>query len=577
MSQSPHEPPVEARDVERGSADDRDTRLLALDWGTTTLRAHRLGARGRVLETRQLARGIMQFARDAAQDLPQRFERAFEEACGDWLRQTPAAPVIACGMVGSAQGWREAPYLDVPASIDRLASGLMPVQTAAGARLHIVPGLIERGRLPNVLRGEETQIAGALESLAPAPSTHDDVLVGLPGTHSKWALVRGGEIVHFDTFMTGEVYEALCEHTLLGRTLRRGEGWDEKAFDRGLRVARSPEGRAGLLSTIFSTRTLGLTRALSPEAQPDYLSGLLIGHELEGLQQLDRHAFDAARVVLVGNEGLCQRYGRALASVGCRRGVVARGATERGLWRLACSAGLVDAASGASTAAVEMPARDAPELPLRKALADCGLVAILRGVRPEQASEIGLELYAAGWRAIEVPLNSPEPLASIDNLRRALPPDCVIGAGTVLAPAQIARIREAGGQFVVMPHSDLEVVRAARASGLEVAAGSATITEALAALAAGAHVIKMFPADSLGPATLAAWRAVLPVGTRVLPVGGITPANLDAFVAVGAAAFGIGSALYRPGFGASAVAEPAAAFVAAWRQAVAKRQDRCIR
>jgi 2-dehydro-3-deoxygalactonokinase len=550
------------------------TRLLALDWGTTSLRAHRLGDGGAVLETRLLPRGIMHLARPTpghtepakpSSGLDEAFEDAFEEACGDWRKAAPGAPVIACGMVGSAQGWRQAAYLDVPASFEHLAAQLTRVDASNGAVVHIVPGLIERGRLPNVMRGEETQILGALDAAARAFPRDSKTLVGLPGTHSKWAVVRGRQVVHFDTFMTGEVYAALCSHTLLGRTLRRTAEWDREAFDRGAAVARSPEGHAGVLSTIFSTRTLGLTGVLSPEAQADYLSGLLIGHELQALEALDRHAFDGAGgIVLVGAEALSERYRRVLASLASGARVsIARQATERGCWRLACDAGLIDARQA-----------NPAEQPLRQALSLCGLLAILRGVRPAEAREIGGALYAAGWRALEVPLNSPDPLASLRLLREALPADCAIGAGTVLTPAQVEEVREAGGQFIVMPHADASVIRAGKAAGLEVAAGAATITEAFAALGAGADIIKMFPADQLGPGTLAAWRAVLPAEARVIPVGGIGPSQLAPFIAAGAAGFGIGSALYRPGRSGSELAEPAAALMAAWRAAASRAPAR---
>ncbi len=553
-----------------------ETRLLAVDWGTTSLRAHRLAEGGAVLETRELPLGVARIAPGGPEGSARGFEKAFEEACGDWGRACPGVPVIACGMVGSAQGWREAAYLDVPASLDDLAGALTTVEAASGAAVHIVPGLIERGRLPGVMRGEETQIAGALASLGPVdmddavdaddpePASVSDsaTLVGLPGTHSKWVQVRGRRIVHFDTFMTGEVYEALCAHTLLGRTLRRAGGWDREAFDRGSQVARSPEGRAGVLSTIFSTRTLGLTGALSPEAQADYLSGLLIGHEVQALEELDRHALDGAgRILLAGNLALCRRYRRVLASAGHSAGVaIAEQAAERGLWRLARAARLIDAPAAGTRRR------------LRQALSRCGLLAILRGVQPREAREVGAALHAAGFRAIEVPLNSPEPLASIRLLRDALPADCAIGAGTVMTPAQVDEVRRAGGEFIVMPHSDASVIRAARAAGLEVAPGAATITEAIAALGAGADLVKMFPADQLGAATLAAWRAVLPAGTLVVPVGGITPSNLASFVAAGAAGFGLGSALYRPGRSPAEIAAAAATFVTAWRAAAGRGQ-----
>lgn len=199
----------------------------------------------------------------------------------------------------------------------------------------------------------------------------------------------------------------------------------------------------------------------------------------------------------------------------------------------------------------------------RQALAANGLIAILRGVRPDEVEAIGHALYDAGFRIIEVPLNSPQPLESIARLRKGLPRDCLIGAGTVLDATQVAEVRAAGGELIVMPHGDPQVIRAAKAVGLSVAPGVATPTEAFAALAEGADVLKLFPAEQLGPGVLKAWRAVLPAATALLPVGGITPESLAAYRRAGAAGFGLGSALYAPGMDADEVARRAQAFVQA--------------
>lgn len=203
---------------------------------------------------------------------------------------------------------------------------------------------------------------------------------------------------------------------------------------------------------------------------------------------------------------------------------------------------------------------------LKEALRHCGLIAILRGVRPDEVEAIGTELHEAGFRIIEVPLNSPEPFESIRVLRSTLPANCLVGAGTVLTPAQVQQVKDAGGQLIVMPHSDAEVIRAATAAGLESAPGVATVTEAFAALAAGADILKMFPAEQLGPAVVKAWRAVIPANVVLAPVGGITPASLREFRAAGASAFGLGSALYKPGMSAAQVRQNADAFIAAWQQ-----------
>ena len=203
----------------------------------------------------------------------------------------------------------------------------------------------------------------------------------------------------------------------------------------------------------------------------------------------------------------------------------------------------------------------------RQTLSTHGLIAILRGLRPDEARDIGLALHGAGIRLIEVPLNSPDPLQSIRILREALPDDTLVGAGTVLQPEACAQIAAAGGQLVVMPHSDPAVIRAAKALGLACAPGVATPTEAFAALAAGADVLKMFPAETLGPVGLKAWRAVLTPPVAIVPVGGVTPDSLASYLAAGASGFGLGSALYRAGDDAATVAQRATAFVQSWQQA----------
>src|SRR5450830_734139 len=203
---------------------------------------------------------------------------------------------------------------------------------------------------------------------------------------------------------------------------------------------------------------------------------------------------------------------------------------------------------------------------LKETLKQCGLIAILRGIRPDEVEAVGNALYDAGFRIIEVPLNSPEPFESIRVLRNVLPADCVVGAGTVLSPAQVQQVKDAGGQLIVMPHSDPAVIAAATAAGLASAPGVATVTEAFAALAAGADILKMFPAEQLGPAVVKAWRAVIPATVSLAPVGGITPANMKSFTEAGASGFGLGSALYKPGMNAEQVKQNAIDFIHAWQQ-----------
>jgi 2-dehydro-3-deoxyphosphogalactonate aldolase len=195
------------------------------------------------------------------------------------------------------------------------------------------------------------------------------------------------------------------------------------------------------------------------------------------------------------------------------------------------------------------------------AFAACPLIAILRGVTPADAAEHGQALYEAGFRIVEVPLNSPQPFDSIAAIRKALPADAIVGAGTVLHASFVHDVKSAGGELIVMPHSDAEVVSTAKAQGLACAPGVATPNEAFLALKNGADVLKMFPAEQLGCQVVKAWRAVIAAEVPLVPVGGITPDNMGPFLSVGANGFGLGSALYKPGQSAAATASHARAYI----------------
>ena len=207
-----------------------------------------------------------------------------------------------------------------------------------------------------------------------------------------------------------------------------------------------------------------------------------------------------------------------------------------------------------------------PAARLARALRPLPLVAILRGISPAEALPVGWALVDAGWCLIEVPLNSPQPLRSIEVLARAFP-QALVGAGTVLAVDQVGAVAGAGGGLVVSPNTDVTVIAEAVRRGLVCLPGVATPTDAFAALGAGAHGLKLFPAEMIGPAAQKALRSVLPPGTLLLPVGGITPGSLAAYLAAGAAGFGIGSALYKPGMAVADVASQARHFAAAWHAA----------
>jgi 2-dehydro-3-deoxyphosphogalactonate aldolase len=191
------------------------------------------------------------------------------------------------------------------------------------------------------------------------------------------------------------------------------------------------------------------------------------------------------------------------------------------------------------------------------------LVAIMRGVRPDEALPLTRVLYDQGFRLIEIPLNSPDPFTSIEAVRKALPTDALVGAGTVTSVAEVSRLAAIGADLVVMPHSDSVVIKAARAADMICTPGIATPTEAFAALAAGANALKCFPAELLVPAVVKAIKTILPKNTKLLPVGGIRPDNMHEFFMSGAAGFGLGSALYKPGLTATELAERAQNFVTA--------------
>jgi 2-dehydro-3-deoxyphosphogalactonate aldolase len=212
-----------------------------------------------------------------------------------------------------------------------------------------------------------------------------------------------------------------------------------------------------------------------------------------------------------------------------------------------------------------MNSRDSLTDRFATAIACLPLVAVLRGLMPEEAGAVGQALYGAGFRLIEVPLNSPDPFASVANLRGSLPGDALVGAGTVMSAGQAAQMKDAGGEMVFMPHSDLNVVRAAKSLGLLCVPGVLTPTEAFAALAVGADGLKLFPGEMITPKVIKALRAVLPKGTLLLPFGGVKPETMKPYIEAGANAFGVGSAVYSPGLSPSEVAGRALVFADAWR------------
>ncbi|MFK2878371.1 2-dehydro-3-deoxygalactonokinase [Rhodanobacter hydrolyticus] len=297
--------------------------LIALDWGTSSLRAFRFDGMGQLDETRMRPWGI--------RHLP---EGGYDTALADITAGWPVLPRLACGMVGSRNGWREMPYLDLPASASQLAKAIGAVRAADGMDVHLIPGLRDPHG-PDVMRGEETQLIGALE-LHPELAATSTVI--LPGTHSKWAAVRDGVVTGFRTQMTGELFAMLRQHSILGATGAEAAN-DAEAFERGVGMARD-SGAAGALSRLFSARALMLDGALAPASVPDYLSGLLIGEEFRAALA-DGLACRDTPLQLIGEAALCERYRRAAAQFDITLPPPIADAAARGLWQLAMQAGLV--------------------------------------------------------------------------------------------------------------------------------------------------------------------------------------------------------------------------------------------
>ncbi|MGF6525057.1 2-dehydro-3-deoxygalactonokinase [Variovorax sp. PvP013] len=294
--------------------------LVAVDWGTSSLRGALLDDGGRIIEERAAPRGILTV--DAGG-----FQALFEELFGDWMRAAPDTRCLISGMAGSRQGWIEAPYCACPASLADVAAHVVPVEPG---RIAMVPGLsVENDGVPDVMRGEEVQLFGAMA----LTGRRDGVFV-LPGTHNKWVRVADGRVAGFRTFMTGEFYALLAMQSILARTLDAAAPLDEAAFGQG--VARAGDGH-GLLHNAFGARTLALFDRMGAAPLASYLSGLLIGEELR-TQALDADA----EVVLIGSPALTRRYALALGANGVASRALGAEATWAGLHALhgmAASAG----------------------------------------------------------------------------------------------------------------------------------------------------------------------------------------------------------------------------------------------
>ncbi len=288
--------------------------MIVVDWGTTHLRAYRLTPSGEIEARKSVPKGIMSIARGE-------FAAALGEVLDDW-HQLSDGPILMSGMIGSRQGWFEVPYVECPAGLHELAAGVKLVPWTGTRTVFICPGLVCRDTesIPDVMRGEEVQIVGALWGIFETESA----TICLPGTHSKHAVVQNSRIERFLTHMTGEVFALLRDHSILGRlTTERRSNLD--AFDDGLRRAKHG---SGLLHHVFGVRTRGLMNELDAASLTDYLSGILIGHELisSPLQ---------SPALIVGDPTLCALYERAFMHFGVEAEVISADvATTRGLYAI---------------------------------------------------------------------------------------------------------------------------------------------------------------------------------------------------------------------------------------------------
>jgi 2-dehydro-3-deoxygalactonokinase len=301
--------------------------LVAIDWGTTRFRAWLVDAHGAIVERLDKTAGILSVGDGD-------FGGTFDRLVGPWLQQHGHVPVVASGMIGSRQGWHEAPYAECPAGAGDLADRLAAVTSPAGTAVRLVPGVTrtDADGVPDVMRGEETQIVGCLADTDPPRR----VFV-LPGTHSKWAITEHGRITRFATFMTGELYALLRGHGILGR-LMEGDDHDPHTFRRGVEYGNKAGG--GLLKRLFSVRTLPLFERLPATGVASYLSGLLIGQEIaEAIAWAGAPHIATTRPTIVGSSALAPRYAEALAFLGIESSTGPEEAAVTGIYRILAAAG----------------------------------------------------------------------------------------------------------------------------------------------------------------------------------------------------------------------------------------------
>ena len=307
--------------------------LIALDWGSTRFRGWLLDANGQALGSFDKELGILKI-KDSS------FSYIFEKIVKTWFKDHGRLPVIASGMIGSLQGWMEAPYVETPAGIEEFAKHLVYVPSNSNDEyenqsIAIVPGMNHWDEgVPDVMRGEETQVAGIIWK------QKQSGCYVLPGTHSKWVFTKSGRVESFMTFMSGEIFSVMVEHSILGR-LMEGEKRDEEAFTNGCNQALNSS--HGLLSQLFSARTMGLFQQVEAKGIHSFLSGLIIGSEIkEGISRSFQNSnFSETKVKLIGEISLCALYKKAFEIAGVQAKLIKNNPVINGLFQIAKAAALI--------------------------------------------------------------------------------------------------------------------------------------------------------------------------------------------------------------------------------------------
>lgn len=301
--------------------------LIAIDWGTSSFRGYLTTSAGDILDSFANGKGILHCGR-------QGFEAVLEESVGNWMDQYPHAPIIACGMISSRQGWIEAPYLTCPAGLAEFAQQLISLDLKRDRKIWFVPGAMYRSEsnIPDVMRGEETQILGRVGR------DQKRFSFVMPGTHSKWVVVEKGKLSWFTTFMTGEIFAILLNHSILGRLIEEGPH-DDQAFQKGLAVAKKAAQKGqGVMNQLFSVRSLGLFNEIASTGLKAYLSGILIGAEVA---EASLEMIDNVNVQLIGDKKLIQIYQEALRFFGWSSEPLFEDLAAQGLLNISKIAGLI--------------------------------------------------------------------------------------------------------------------------------------------------------------------------------------------------------------------------------------------